>query len=135
MRLIPPIPVETPMNSTEQQFAWQLELCKRAGEILDYRFEPMKFILAGNVEGGRNAVTYTPDFMIVHRDHFEFVDVKARGKARRAVVAKSGKVRTTQWSSMRDDARAKINIAASQFPWFQWSVYYLEGGRWAKEKV
>ena len=36
---------------------------------------------------------------------------------------------------MRDDARAKINIAAAQFPWFQWAVYYLEEGRWTKEKL
>lgn len=53
----------------------------------------------------------------------------------KAVVSKSGKVKTKQWTSMRDDARAKINIAAAQFPWFQWSVYYLEEGRWIKEKI
>jgi len=53
----------------------------------------------------------------------------------KAVVVKSGKVKTKQWTSMRDDARAKINIAAAQFPWFRWSVYYLEEGRWTKEKV
>ena len=75
----PLVPVST-MNKPEASFAWQLEILKRAGEILDYKFEPMKFILAGNVEGGHNAVTYTPDFMIVHSDHFEFVDIKAKGK-------------------------------------------------------
>ena len=75
----PIVPAST-MNKPEASFAWQLEILKRAGEILDYKFEPMKFILAGNIEGGHNAVTYTPDFMIVHPDHFEFVDIKAKGK-------------------------------------------------------
>jgi hypothetical protein len=115
------------MNSAEQRYARYLDMLQAGGEIIGYKFEPMKFILAGNVEGGHNAVTYTPDFMIVHPDHFEFVDIKAKGKPK-TVVVRSGKVKTKQWSSMRDDARAKINIAAAQFPWFQWSVYYLEEG-------
>jgi len=122
------------MNETETAFAQQLEWLKRAGEIIGYKFEPMKFILAGNVEGGHNAVTYTPDFMIVHPDYFEFIDVKARGRAK-TVVTQSGKLRKKQWSSMRDDARVKINIAAEMFPWFQWSVCYREAGRWVKEMV
>jgi len=129
----PLVPIST-MNKPEAAFGWQLEILKRASEIIDYKFEPMKFILAGNLEGGHNAVTYTPDFMIVYPDHFEFVDVKAKRK-HKTLVSKSGKVRKKQWSSMRDDARAKINIAAAQFPWFKWSVYYLEEGRWIKEKI
>ena len=122
------------MNSTEQRYAQYLDVLQAAGEIIGYRFEPMKFILAGNVAGGRNAVSYTPDFMVVYPDHFEFVDVKAKGK-RRVILDKSGKLKTKQWTSMRDDARAKINVAAAQFPWFQWSVCYLEEGRWIKENV
>jgi len=122
------------MNKTEARYAQYLDLLKKAGEIIDYKFEPMKFILSSNIEGARNAVTYTPDFLIVYPEHFEFVDVKARGKAK-TVMSKSGKLRKQQWSSMRDDARAKINIAAELFPWFRWAVYYLDGSRWIKEDI
>jgi len=75
-----PLRIESPMNSAEQRYAQYLDMLQTIGEILGYKFEPMKFILAGNVEGGHNAVTYTPDFMVVYPDHFEFVDVKAKGK-------------------------------------------------------
>jgi hypothetical protein len=122
------------MNDTERKFADRLFLLKCAGEIIDYRFEPVKFMLIGNIEGGHNAVTYTPDFMIVHPDHFEYVDVKARGKLK-SVTTKSGKLRKKQWSSMEDDARVKINIVAGLHPWYEWSVYYFEQGQWIKESV
>jgi hypothetical protein len=123
------------MNQTETAFAWMLQAQKAKGEIIDFRFEPIKFILAENIEGGHNAVTYTPDFIVVYPDYFEFVEIKAKGKSK-IVLDKSGKAKTKQWSSMRDDARVKINIAATQFPWFKWSVWYaLENGEWVKEKV
>jgi len=115
-----PIAIESPMNKTESAFAQYCELLKRAGEIFDYRFEPMKFMLAGNIEGKHNAVTYLPDFLIVYSDHFELAETKAKNK---------------DWTSMKDDARCKINIAAELFPWFRWTIYYLERGRWTKELV
>lgn len=113
-------PVSQPMNKTEKKFADYLYLLLLAREIVDYKFQPMKFSLAENIEGGHNAVTYTPDFLIVHPDRFELVDTKAK---------------TKNWSSMRDDARVKINLAAKLFPWFEWSVYYLDGKSWIKESI
>lgn len=115
-----PIKIESSMNKTEGAFAQYLDLLIKAKEIVDYRFEPFRFILAHNVVDKRNAVTYLPDFLIVHPDHFELVDTKVKRK---------------DWSSMRDDARVKINIAAEFFPWFRWSVYYLEHGRWIREAI
>lgn len=115
----PIVPTST-MNKTEAWFADWLEAEKHLKRILDWRFEEVKFVLAQNAKGGRNSVSYLPDFLVIHVGHFEFVEVKAkRGK----------------WTSMRDDARAKINIAADRFPWFKFTVAYLEKGEWTFEKV
>ncbi len=121
------------MNDTERKFADRLHMLQLAGEIKAYMFEPQKFNLTHNVEGGHNAVTYTPDFMIVHHDRFEYVDVKAKGKPDLGYTELGKKKK--QWTSMRDDARVKINMAAEIFPWYEWSVYYDGQGQWIKESV
>ncbi len=123
----------TGMNDTERKFADHLYMLQLAGEIKAYMFEPQKFTLVRNVEGGHNAVTYTPDFMIVHDGHFEYVDVKAKGKPNPGYTETGKKKR--QWTSMRDDARVKMNMAAEIFKWYEWSVYYYEQGKWTKESV
>ena len=115
-----PIIPESRMNKTEQRFADYLEQLKHMKEIVDYRFEEVKFVLSQNAKNGRNSVTYLPDFFVIYPGHFEFVEVKA----------KSGK-----WTSMRDDARAKVNIAADRFPWFKFTVAYLEKGEWTFKDV
>jgi hypothetical protein len=115
-----PIIPDNHMNKTERKFADNCEIQKYIKKIIDYRYEPCRLILSPNVKGGRNAVSYLPDFLVIYATHFEFVEVKA----------KSGK-----WSSMRDDARSKINIAASMFPWFQFTVAYLEKGEWSFERL
>ena len=117
------------MNSIEEEFSWILEQQKRAGEIVDYAFEAMTFRLA-------DRTTYTPDFVIVHHDHFELVDVKARGVAKIGISKKTGKPYKKQWTSKRDDAAVKMKVAAERFPWMQWAYYYHEAdGRWTREGV
>ena len=119
-RLIPPLTRFSTMNRLETRYADFLELRKRAGEILDYRFEPMRLILSHNVPGKRNAVTYLPDFLVIYADHMEFVEIKAkRGK----------------WTSMKDDARAKLNIASETFSWFKFTALYYENGVWTEEHL
>lgn len=77
------------MNRTEAKYADHLELLKRAGEISDYRFECVKLRLA-------DKTFYTPDFMVVASDGtIEMHEVKGF------------------WE---DDARVKIKVAASEFP-------------------
>lgn len=115
-----PILEKLNQNKTEAAYDEVLRRRKLVGEILDYRFEPMKLILAHNVTGRKNEVSYKPDFLVIHKDYFEFIEVKAkRGK----------------WTSMRDDARAKINIAADLYPFFRWTVVYAEGGNWTHETL
>ncbi len=116
------------MSGPEEEFAWLLEQRKRTGEIVDYVFEGLTFRLA-------DRTTYTPDFLIVHSDYFELVDVKARGIAR-LVRAKMRKEYKKQWSSKRDDAAVKIKVAAALFPWMRWAYYFREAdGGWIREEI
>jgi len=109
-----PIIPKSRMNKTEAKFADYLEAEKHLKRILDWRFEPVKFILAQNIKGKRNATTYTPDFIVITRDCVGFVEVKGF------------------W---RDDAKVKIKVAADMFPWFKWRVVYLKKGEWIFEEV
>ena len=85
--------VEKPghMNKTEAAYAAELELRRRAGEILWYQFEAIKLRLA-------DKTFYTPDFAVMLASHeIQLHEVKGF------------------W---RDDARVKIKVAAKQFPFF-----------------
>lgn len=79
------------MNKTEAAYQHRLEMLKRAGEILDYKFEPFKLILAPKT-------TYTPDFLVILKNEIQVHEVKGF------------------W---RDDARVKIKIAAEMFYWMR----------------
>ncbi|SCZ33129.1 MULTISPECIES: hypothetical protein [Burkholderia] len=77
------------MNQTEKRYADHLESRKRTGEVAWFRFEGIKFRLADNT-------FYTPDFAVMLADgQLEAHEVKGH------------------W---QDDARAKIKIAADQYP-------------------
>ncbi|MCD5326746.1 DUF1064 domain-containing protein [Chromobacterium piscinae] len=77
------------MNQTEAAYAQHLEHRKFAGELVWYRFEGIKLRLADNT-------FYTPDFAVMLANgQMEMHEVKGR------------------WM---DDARAKIKIAADQYP-------------------
>jgi len=85
----------TKMNRTEADWAKQLEILKRAGEILDFRFEGLKFKLAPST-------FYTPDFFVVNGDG-------------------SGELHEVK-GFWRDDARVKFKVAAALYPWFGWKA-------------
>ncbi len=126
--MIPIIPKER-MNKTELEFAWILEQKKRNGELIDYIFEMLIFQLA-------DRTTYTPDFVITFPDHFEIVDIKARGIKKDVKSKISGKIYKRQWSSKRDDAAVKIKCCARLFPYVKWAYYFREeGGRWTREEI
>src|SRR5690349_6901766 len=77
------------MNKTEAAYGQHLELLKRAGEVLWYRFEGFKLRLADNT-------FYTPDY---------------------AVMAASGQLECHEVKGFwQDDARVKIKVAAEQYP-------------------
>lgn len=81
------------MNKTEQAYALILEAKKRAGEIIDYRYESVTFKLAKDTR-------YTPDFYVVYSDKIELHEVKG--------------------GLVRDDARVKFKVAAASFPEYGW---------------
>lgn len=77
------------MNKTETSYAMHLEAMKQAGEVLWYKFEGVKLRLADNT-------TYSPDFAVMAADGvMECHEVKGF------------------W---QDDARVKIKVAASLYP-------------------
>lgn len=87
------------MNKTEARYAARLEGMKHAGEILWHRFEGVKLRLADNT-------FYTPDFAVMNKDGtMECHEVKGD----RAIF--------------QDDARVKIKVAASMYPFRFIAVY------------
>jgi len=77
------------LNQTEKAYAALLERRKYAGEVVWYRFEGVKLRLADNT-------FYTPDF---------------------AVMLSSGEMEMHEVKGFwTDDARVKIKVAASQYP-------------------
>lgn len=97
------------MNKTEQAYADLLEQKRIAGEIAWYRFEGLKLRLADNT-------FYSPDFAVMRADGLmECHEVKG------------------YW---RDDARAKIKIAADLYPFLFLAVMKRakkDGGGWSTE--
>lgn len=97
------------MNKTEEAYGKVLEMRKRAGQMLWYRFEGVKLRLADNT-------FYTPDFAVMANDGvMEMHEVKGF------------------W---RDDARAKIKIASDMYPFRFVAVRKApkkSGGDWNEE--
>jgi hypothetical protein len=97
------------MNKTEAAYEQDLRDAQSLGDVLWYRFEGLKLRLADNT-------FYTPDFAVMAHDGvMECHEVKGF------------------W---RDDARAKIKIAAEQYPFRFKAVQALakkHGGGWKVE--
>lgn len=100
------------MNKTEEAYCQHLELRKRYGEIVWYRFEGIKLRLADNT-------FYTPDFAVMLANgQLEMHEVKGGG----------------YWT---DDARVKTKVAADQYPFRIIGVTKLPakaGGGWKVEE-
>jgi len=90
------------MNRTEERYAQLLESMKINGEIWDWKFEAIKFILAPNT-------SYTPDFQVIYEDRCEFHEIKG---------------------FVREDAIAKFKVCAAKFPEFGFKMIKLEKGNW-----
>lgn len=102
-----PLPLTTKMNKTEANYAQILELEKRAGNIITWYFEALKFRLA-------DGCFYLPDFLVVYKDRYELHEVK-------------GFFRTT--------AKVKLKVASELYPYFKWKVVRLIKGNWQVEEV
>jgi hypothetical protein len=93
------------MNKTEAKYAGELELLKRAGVIQWFMFEGIKLRLA-------DKTFYSPDFFVMLADGtLECKEVKGF------------------W---QDDARVKIKVAASMYP-FKFTAVKIIRGSWEEE--
>lgn len=111
-------------NKSEMAFANEvLYWRKLRNEVERYEFEPIRLRLA-------NGVTYTPDWCAWLRtdrprlgQRLTFYEVKGEKRQGRTIV--------------RDDASAKIKIAATQYPEFQFVLVWKDqsSGQWQEQPV
>lgn len=102
------------MNGLEAEYASMLEARKMVGEILHWHYEAVKLRLAGRTY-------YSPDFMVVLANReVEFHEVKGKWKGSKAA----------HWE---DDARVKIKVAATLFPYRFMAASKKDGG-WIYEQ-
>lgn len=80
------------MNKTEEAYAQELERQKQAGQILDYKFHPMRIRLADNTY-------YEVDFLVLHGD-------------------RSLAIHETKGGYTSDKGQLKIKLVAELMPWF-----------------
>lgn len=98
--------LEDGMNKLEGAYAQHLDLLKHAGEVLWWRFAPMRLRLA-------DGAYYKPDFGVLTRDClFEIHETKGH------------------W---REAARVRIKVAAEIFP-FRFIAIKRDGGNWVREE-
>ena len=90
-------------NQTEARYDRELAMLLRAGEIVWYGFEALTFRLADDTR-------YTPDFIVID--------------SAGAVTAREIK------GFWRDDAKVKIKVAATLFPWIAFWAIQADGKGW-----
>lgn len=99
------------MNKLETKYAQHLELRRMTGEIQAWRFEPLKLKLAPST-------FYNVDFIVVRQTR------NLAGE----ITGTAVELHETK-GHWEDDARVKIKVAATMFPWWQ-----FVGVQWAKEE-
>ena len=102
------------MNKTEAAYRDHLALRERKGEVAWFVFEGVKLRLADNT-------FYTPDFSVMLRDgEIEMHEVKGRSGVK-------------YWCE--DDAKVKIKVAASIYPFLFKIVWPKKGSGWDVEDM
>lgn len=86
------------MNKLETRYSEQLEMLKRSGNIIDWRFNSIRFRLA-------DGLWYKPDFFITKSTHFEVHEVKGSWKAKN-----------------QRDAKTRLKACAERYQEFKWLV-------------
>ena len=113
------------MNKLEARYAQQLELLKRADEIIDWRFEPVRLRIGTSGNKGTPSAFYKIDFLVVKplitgtgniilgAYEFEFHETKGF------------------W---REAARVRIRVAADLYPWWRFVGVQFKKGEWIYEE-
>jgi hypothetical protein len=109
-------------NKTEMAYEAHLNLRKITGEVVWFQFEGITFKLGPDCR-------YTPDFPVMLTDGtLEIHEIKGTEK-RKNLNGEGYSV-----PRFEDDARAKIAVAASMFP-FVFKVVYKVDGNWIEKEV
>ena len=109
-------------NKTECAYESHLHLRKITNEVVWFQFEGVTFKLGPDCR-------YTPDFAVMLTDgSLEMHEVK--GKEKR--VKQNGDVYSAP--RFEDDARAKIAVAASMYP-FVFKVVYKVENNWVEKEI
>lgn len=104
-------PATTYRSKWEVLYAAKMELEKRAGAILDYRYEPCTVFLEDPVRGRRRKF-HRPDFWVLQLDRtLRIVAVKGYHKNIR-------------------DSLTLIRWAAQRFPFGEWWITWYKDGIW-----
>ncbi len=112
-------------NNTERAYANHLELRLRAGEILQFLFEPIKVRLA-------DKTFYEPDFLVVKNDlTIEIHEVKG---TMRVKEMKHGHLTSRAKPLVEDDAAVKIKVAAETIPFVFKMVWRDATGNWREDE-
>lgn len=102
------------MNKIERAWADNLELDKRAGNILWYEFEPVKLVVGPDM-------TLKPDFMVMDKD----------GVVRFDEIKDTWKVGGKRKAHVEEDAWQKLKLAADKFWMFKFRIVaHLPGNQW-----
>jgi len=104
-----PLTVEVPgRNKLEKEYGQYLATLKRAGEIIDFRYEPLSLRLG-------HSAWYKPDFLVIKEDCFELHETKG---------------------FMREAANVRLKACATKYPWFRFLLIKAgKKGQWNVKAV
>lgn len=103
-------------NKLEAAYEQHLETLKRAGMIVDFKFEGIKLRLADNT-------FYTPDFIVFDEDGVvELHDTKGTTKKKKA----DGSKVAAPW--IEEDAKLKLKLVAELYPFRVMAIFKTSNG-------
>jgi len=104
-----PLTVEVPgRNKLEKEYGQYLATLKRAGEIIDFRYEPFSLRIG-------HSAWYKPDFLVIKEDCFELHETKG---------------------FMREAANVRLKACATKYPWFRFLLIKAgKKGQWNVKEV
>ena len=112
------------MNKLEKRYAENLTMKKLAGEIEDWRYNELRFKVAGGGPGIRDA-WYKPDFLVVRK--YPLNPVKDDWM-------KVFELHETK-GFWRAPARIRIKVCAERYPWFKFvAVQWDRNAGWQFEE-
>ena len=100
-------PLSRYKSKLESLYAMELQYLKEAGEIQDWRYEPVTLVI---VDADGKRCRYCPDFLVLHNNgSIELVETKG---------------------FMREAARIRFLAARERYPFWRFTMIRRNGGQW-----